>query len=272
MMQDPYFIIGPLPVSSSTGPHHLLPPHLAGLPYPVLHTYRALLAFAGVLAVLQAVFTFDALIRLSILAPMGLIIRGPRADLWHYPTGFGSLAQVLDKGLLGFWGRWWHQTFRAAFTAPAIALGLSPWPTALIAFVHSGLLHAAGSATSAGRDKTDPWGPFAFFVLAFLGVCVQEALGRALRASGLGPVVFRQRWVRRAGNLAFVVAWLVATQGLFVDDLARGGIWLLEPVPASPLRAMGYGQPGDHWLRWGKAEIVPWWHWGRRWWECGIAL
>lgn len=59
------------------------------------------------------------------------------------------------------------------------------------------------------------------------------------------PISRAPRWARRLGNLAFALAWLWATGWLLIDDFARCGIWLYEPVPVSLFRALGFGPAGD---------------------------
>ncbi|KUI62089.1 hypothetical protein VP1G_09219 [Cytospora mali] len=201
---------------------------------------------------------------------------GTRAELWHYPSTYGAFVpNVLDKGLAGFWGGWWHQTFRVAFSAPSAWLARRGYmdprsgggraAAGLIAFAQSAFLHSLGSVSCLPPSR--PWTPPVFFMLAWAGVLVQAAAcGAARRVTARAPAS-----ARRAGNLVFVFAWLNATQYWFCDDLARAGIWLLEPVPVSFLRALGLGKPGDSWWRW---DWVMWprWYVGRHWWESGIAL
>jgi hypothetical protein len=54
------------------------------------------------------------------------------------------------------------------------------------------------------------------------------------------------------------------------DDFARGGVWLFEPIPVSPLRGLGFGQEGDRWWCWGHIGVG--WYTGKHWWESGIAF
>ncbi|KAJ9129601.1 hypothetical protein NKR23_g12503, partial [Pleurostoma richardsiae] len=114
---------------------------------------------------------------------------------------------------------------------------------------------------------TRPWAPPLFFLACWAGAVAQERLCGLLRA----PIArVPGRW-RRAGNLLLTVAWLTAASGPFLDDLARGGLWVYEPVPFSPLRALGLGKAGDAFWRW-DAPYYPYWYTGRRWWLSGIAL
>jgi hypothetical protein len=64
----------------------------------------------------------------------------------------------------------------------------------------------------------------------------------------------------------FAAGWLALTGPLLVDDFARCGVWLFEPVPVSLVR----GLTGQGWWCWG-GRWVGWWQ-GRYWWETGIAI
>lgn len=267
MMKDPYFVLGPEYTQSAVPIP--LPSLLATLPPWQLFLYRSLLSSAGVLAAISVIMKLWMLICAFTLRPL----LGSRSDLWHYPTLFGGFTHnVLDRGLAGFWGGWWHQSFRVAFGAPAAWLagpGRRPGKTAagFFAFAQSGLLHALGSASCLPPSK--PWAPPVFFMLSWVGILLQSSV--CSWGPARGAIKTLPRWVRRAGNLAFVFVWLNATQYWMLDDLARSGIWLLEPVPLSLFRALGLGGPGDHWWRWTWAEL-PRLHAGAHWWDSGMAL
>lgn len=267
MMKDPYFILGP-EYTESTVPIPL-PPLLAAQPPWLLFLHRSLLSSAGVLTAVYFMMKLWQLVCALVLRPL----LGSRADLWNYPTIFGGFTHnVLDRGLAGFWGGWWHQTFRVAFAAPAAWLagpGNRPGKAAagLSAFSQSGFLHALGSASC--LPPSTPWAPPVFFMLSWLGILLQSAACGS--APGRWAARSLPRWARRAGNFAFVFVWLNATQYWMLDDLARSGIWLLEPVPVSLFRALGLGAPGDRWWRWTWDEL-PRLHAGEHWWDSGIAL
>ncbi|ROV94624.1 hypothetical protein VPNG_09185 [Cytospora leucostoma] len=320
MRRDPYFILGPefasegatIPATtisswwasaSTTGDSNhnqnalSLPPLLAALPAWLLLTYRAVLCFSAIITAVDVIMSLWHLTCTTLLRGphLGLdILPGTRAELWHYPSTYGSFAaNVLDKGLAGFWGGWWHQTFRVAFSAPSspssplmLLLASSSSSSSsssspsllephsppgralagLLAFAQSAFLHALGSVSCLPPSR--PWAPPVFFMLSWVGILVQAAACAAAR-----PLTNRlPRSVRRAGNLLFVFAWLVATQYWFCDDVARAGIWLLEPVPVSPLRAVGLGARGDEaWWRWERV-LRPRWYSGQHWWESGVAI
>ena len=193
MTQDPYFIVGP--ERSSALP---LPPSLAALHPLLLSLYRTFISFLGVLTALQLTFGAGALSLCFLLG--GPSVLGFRAHPWHLPSAFGSFDQVLDRGLAGFWGAWWHQTFRFGFEAPGRWLlarrqqrrhhdlgaekdkGNPTTKTKTktktktasdrllaftFAFLQSGLLHAAGSYSMIPASKW--WQPPFFFALAGAG-------------------------------------------------------------------------------------------------------
>ncbi|KAK3337027.1 membrane bound O-acyl transferase family-domain-containing protein [Cercophora scortea] len=270
---DPYFIPGPIPASPSPA----LPPFLASLPPSLLSLQRTALGSLGILAALGLYMNLYQLLAFSLLFRSS---SSPRGQLWQYPSIFGSFTHnVLARGLAGLWGGWWHQTFRLGFTAPTTFALRRGWldsrPRALstrvlalfIAFLLSGILHAAGGYTSIPHT-TRAWGPVAFFVGSFAGVLVQTVLCAVCR-----PWIERvpRPW-RRAGNALFVALWMHATMGAVVEDMSRAGLWLYEPVPVSIVRLLGLGgMPAEGWWRW-DGEFLPRWYSGRHWWESGIRL
>lgn len=277
MMKDAYFILGPefVNTNSKAAPSLGPPPFLANLPPPVLFTYRSLASFGGIFLAIEIIFScFQMFYHFALRRYVGT-----RAELWQFPCIFGSFTFcVLDRGMAGFWGGWWHQTFRAAFGAPGLWLSRNGYidprsprgkaVAGLLAFAQSAVLHSLGSISCLPPSR--PWLPAAFFLLAWVGILAQTAACAALRSvagdtAGL-PVV-----VRRTGNFLFAFAWLNYTQYLLSDDLARAAIWLLEPVPVSPLRALGLGKPGDSWWRWDPYTWPRWWA-GNYWWQSGIAM
>jgi hypothetical protein len=274
MRHDPYFIFGP-DYSSS-----LLPPHLLSLPASLREIYRSLLCFGIVLSALYMIFCLAQATQF-LLSRRFPNASGCRGDLWQYPSVFGGfVTNILDNGLAGFWGGWWHQTFRMAFVAPTnylIRQGILPKDKhhpltqvvgSLVAFGQSSILHAAGSWTTLPREAR-PWSPPVFFFASLLGITVQTGW-KAL----LGKEV-RERcpmWLSRGGNLVFVLVWLHYTRAWFVDDLSRGAVWLFEPVPVSIVRMLGFGENGDNAVwRWGRDEVSGLWTEGR-WWERGLKI
>lgn len=267
MMQDPYFVMG-----RERAVGYPLPSHLAGLPPWRLEAYRQLFSISGAFAAVAAGASLVDMVHYSITSCW----IPSRCIPWMYASAFGSVAEVFDKGLAGFWGCWWHQTFRQQFFAPATYLlrnGIihrRTWIGNIVALVStfalSGLLHASGSRSAMAESR--PWRQFAFFLLQAVGILVQQSLGALVR-------MFAPRRhgaaLRSAGSVTFAILWLYATASLFNDDMAAMGIWLLEPVPVSVFRGLGLGFPGEAVWRWDSHYLMRW-HSGRHWWQSGVAV
>lgn len=238
-------------------------------------SYRLLICLCAINLALWVIFKAGPVFFVSILGPK---IVGLRGEAWMNPADmFGDFTHVLDSGIAGWWGAWWHQTFRFAFQQPGdwlvASLGVKQRSVAgklvstWIAFFLSGVLHASGSHTQLG--ETYPLtGPMLFFMLQALAVTVQTALVQLLKSAGVTQRV--PKTVRRASNLAIVAGWMYFTAPLLVDDFARGGIWLFEPVPISVFRGLGLGPEGEGWWCWYGGLVE--WRSGRSWWDSGIAL
>ncbi|KAK0667383.1 hypothetical protein QBC41DRAFT_396135 [Cercophora samala] len=297
---DPYIVLGPEYVHSSHYKINSLPPGLEGLPRGVVSLGRSFLGITGVAAGLFYFHSIYQLVNYCVLGKGGLDVLGVQGELWQYPSLFGGFGMVRDKGLGGFWGGWWHQTFRRGFSAagewafdvvttgetvPALRVrdtgGMNgkydndkerrarkptrakTAVTVLIAFFLSGLMHACGGLTSMS-PTTKFWTPILFFVAQGVGVLVQGFVCQYFR--GFIDRTFSPRW-RRVGNLVIVAVWLQLTGWGLVDDMSRAGIWLFEPVPFSPVRwlvkVLGYGDMlgGNNANVWRLDE-----EYGLRWW------
>jgi hypothetical protein len=263
LMKDPYYIFGP-----NT---YALPPHLAHLTPFQLKLFRQCLNSVTVVVALEMVFM---LMPLGMSLLLGPSVFGLRGESWYFPSTWGSFSNVLDKGLNGLWGGWWHQTFRFVFAAPtnyliehgyfkARSMG-AKLSALFFAFGISGVLHAGGSVTQIARSN--PWQAPVFFMLQALGILLQTTACAYLRPQ----IKQLPKVVRQAGNLLFTWTWLWYTGWLLVDDFARGGIWLWEPLPISPMRALGFGSGDDSFWCWGNMGVG--WYTGKHWWESGIAI
>jgi hypothetical protein len=263
MMKDPYYILGPT--------SYALPTHLASLSPIQLRIYRESLSAVAVVVSLQMAFS---LVPLSTGLLCGPRVFGQRAEPWYFPSSWGSFSNITDKGLNGLWGGWWHQTFRFAFSAPSNFLvdngyvegrSMSAKLLALLfAFGISGFLHTGGSITQV--PKTYPWRAPIFFMLQGMGILLQTTTYAIFRSQ----IEELPKIIRQTGNLIFTFVWLLSTGWILVDDFSRGGIWLYEPIPISPLRGLGFGVEGDGWWCWKHVGIG--WYTGEHWWESGIAL
>ncbi|GIZ46039.1 hypothetical protein CKM354_000918100 [Cercospora kikuchii] len=268
MHHDPYFW-----GYTNTTTH---PPWLFGINSPVLlRSARLLLSFVGISVALNTIFLLGPLFFVYILSSKRIGLRG--APFLNPPTYFGSISLVLNKGLAGFWSSYWHQTFRYAFQAPATRLlsFLQVEPRSQkgrliglwLAFALSGLLHASGSTTQLG-DTRPIRGPFAFFLSQALGMTVQTFFAQKVQQHFTSHL---PRPLRQFGNLSFVIVWMYFTAPLLVDDFAKGGVWLYEPLIISPLRLLGWGQADDRqeWILW--KDLVSW-RTGSGWWDTGLAF
>ncbi|KAM0260490.1 hypothetical protein ACHAQJ_002723 [Trichoderma viride] len=221
MKKDPYFILGP----DHQG--YVLPPHLRDLPPWLLLAYRQVFSLTGVYAAIDAVFSVSDLAQYWLASTF----YPSRGALWQFASTFGSFEQVFARGLAGWWGGWWHQTFRMQFSAPATYLfregylnkgtQFAPVVAMFISFLQSGMLHASGSFTS--MPKTKPWRAPAFFFLQMTGILLQQWTARLIHSYMPPP----PRLVSRAVNLLFTLMWLFFTASLFMHDCCilerRGG-------------------------------------------------
>jgi hypothetical protein len=241
----------------------------------VTYLVRLLISLAGVLSALTFVFSNPPLI-FPLLPPS--ITLAPLREPALYPPYWGPIrGSVLDKGLPGLWGKWWHQIFRFGVSEPSryliSALGLPPRSTlariisVVVAFTVSGSIHASGSYTSFLPSQPLS-GSFTFFVLQGLGVLGQPAFLKLISANVYDTRTLPS-WLRRCGNGVFVTIWLFLTGPLMANDFARCGVWLFEPLPISLFR----GLLGQGFWCW-SGQRVMWWpgREGESWWRRGIAL
>ena len=267
-LTDPYFH-GTVTISSPS-PWPLLTHHAT-----LTRLARLVISIASVLSALTFIFSLSPLI-FPILPTS--VTWSPLHEPLVYPPYWGALIpSVLGKGLPGLWGKWWHQMFRFGISEPSRylieKLGLSPksqtarFLSVLVAFAISGAIHAGASYTTFADSKPLS-GPLAFFLLQALGV-----LGQACFTQQFTHKVYDIRklpaWLRRLGNGLFVLTWLYFTGPLLADDFARCQIWLFEPFPVSPIRAvMGW----DWWCWYGPWVTIWKGREGDPWWRTGIAI
>ncbi|KFY25105.1 hypothetical protein V493_04847 [Pseudogymnoascus sp. VKM F-4281 (FW-2241)] len=262
IIHDPFF---------RTGDESLPPPaYLESLPPFLITLIRRNIIIIALVAAIQLHALLVPTVASLLLGPSILGIRG---EPWMYVTTSGHPSIILDKGLAGFWGSWWHQVFRAGFTAPTYYLIRKGWlrrnSTAsqlvciTIAFVLSGSMHATGSLVQV--LPTHPERQLAFFLLQIVAVTVQTSFYAVMR-----PLIEKlPLWVRRTGNGVSAYLWLYVTGPLFTNDMSVGGSWMYEPVMVSPLRWMGLGPKGYGWWTWAHVNIG--WYSGKHWWESGIG-
>lgn len=251
MRFDPYFSFGPN--------DYALPAHLKLLHPAVITLLRQLHAFFILVPALST-FTPVAIaalpLALSKISPV--VANSIYGQPWLYPTAFGSPYNIVNKGLNGLWGSFWHQEFRFLFSAPVVWLvrvtGMNPKSISVklsglaAAFTISGLLHF-GMSTSAIR-KQSGWRSFNFFIMQGVGILLQMTVCAIFK----GVIRRLPMWARKMGNVVFVAFWLWLTANLLLDDFARVGIWL-EILGRKNFEGTMIGL-----------------HTGRHWWEYGVAV
>ncbi|PYH99480.1 hypothetical protein BO71DRAFT_394360 [Aspergillus ellipticus CBS 707.79] len=245
---------------------------LAPCPF-LVQTYRCTMTGIGVLSALAYVSCFNPLLfgGLSLAFPSAAraITSVPLDAGWLYPPAFGPfLTTILDSGLIGCWSQWWHQIFRYGFISTSqwilslLGNGKSNPPTRstrrlvtlIVAFSVSGFLHACGSYAQI-PDTCPLTGTYRFFISQAGGILLQDLWCRTILPR-LVSVDAVPRPLRRAGNAAFALGWLLYTGRWITEDFARGGLWFTEPLPVSLFRGLGVGV----------AEVDQgWWCWGERW-------
>ncbi|KAI9744076.1 MAG: hypothetical protein M1818_002228 [Claussenomyces sp. TS43310] len=261
-MTDPYFILGPN--------EHPLPAYIAWMNPLCLRAWRELQSLVAIYTALATIFLLSPLFFHVLLGPRYLGVRGA---IWQYPSHWGDISLILDGGLGACWNGVWHQAFRQIFAAPTqylVSKGIIERGSSrtklvglFMGFFISGLLHGSGSITQ--LPPTKPWNPMLFFLLQGAGVALQTSLCRFFGAH----IAKLPTASRRAGNVAFALAWLFYTSPLLLDDLARGGVWLYEPVPVSLVRGLGFGRDREA----GFLRLNPMsWYSGKHWWESGLAI
>ncbi|KAK3495879.1 hypothetical protein B0T13DRAFT_530624 [Neurospora crassa] len=282
---DPYFVIGPngplrhptylSSLASSSSSSSVLPPlslacakFLASLPPWGLNFFRSLFSLSGILG---GLFFYSYLWQLTQFLILGKWLRlethgmGILDELWRYPDLFGGFVRnVLDRGLAGFWGGWWHQSFRVGFTGPVRYLvkqgrvfGTDEKGNKKVvmvvqmatAFLLSGFLHALGGYSSTAFRISSPperedlltgdkrnrliafLEPVGFFVFQFLG-CLVQALLIALIKRVLKRVIIVTTGGKGKGKEketeTEVPRWLKRTgNGLFVLLWLHSTRWML---------------------------------------------
>ncbi|KAJ6191773.1 membrane bound O-acyl transferase family-domain-containing protein [Bipolaris maydis] len=233
-------------------PPSYLPSLITSSPH-MTHAYRMVLSMLGIKFALQCVFSLAPLFFSGVLSP--LATWRPRGRL---------TASCSTTAIAGWWGNWWHQTFRFAFQEPSRKLyevlrldrksKAAKMLQLLIAFFLSGVVHASGSVTCAG-DTQPLQGPMAFFLLQ-AGAIFAEICSRSLRKT----------W-----TFVYVHAWFYLTAHLLCSDFARAAYGSFEPVPISILRGVGLGpDKQDGWWCW-SGQLIRW-HAGETWWKSGLTM
>ncbi|KAJ5146291.1 uncharacterized protein N7515_000855 [Penicillium bovifimosum] len=275
LMPDPFFRGLASADSSSPFPFFLadisVHPVLAQLCHNIYSALGVYVAFECVTS-LNPIFFLG----LSLAFPNGAkkLTAAPLGAPWLYSSTFGPfLIPILDHGLAGCWGRWWHQVFRHGFMVSARwILSLLPVGLAsnrqvrritylMVAFCLSGFVHACGSLTQIAETRPVS-GTFLFFAVQGVAIMAEQVFKTSIFPKL--PLAGTPRWLRRTAIFVFVFSWLMASGGLIADDFSKGGLWLMEPVPFSPLRGLGLGLQGQRWVCW-KEPWFKYWSDGTYW-------
>lgn len=265
---DPYFwgIIDAPPI----WPFNLLPPTSATI---LTRVSRTLLTGTGIFVVLNLVAHLITLIYLSV----GLLLKGAPlySEPWmHAELNGPFLSTAMDYSVGGLWSIWWHQLCQIALiTIPQWIV--QPFPRSslkrfiyvILAFVMSGFIHAVGSYTIGA--PTSPSSMFMFFFLQAAFICMHSITAKHIFPKFNIDPPLRSR---RIANVVLAFVWFNFTGPLFADDMSRGGIWLSEPLPLSPVRALGLGlDPDEGFVRNTGTNLFRWYS-GERWWQKGIII
>ncbi|KAL9607686.1 MAG: hypothetical protein Q9204_009302, partial [Flavoplaca sp. TL-2023a] len=228
-MADPYF--WGIASMSSPGPNATYLPSIITDIAPLTKLYRLLLSLLAVVTALSIIFTLSPLFFVLLLPSLNLhnYTRAPLLEPFLYAPYWGSFTtSVLDKGLAGWWGKWWHQLFRMGISEPSRflidKLGWNPQSQKakllqlFTAFAISGTIHAGASYTSFNPESRPLSGPFAFFFSQAFGILAEQFVFKTMGLSNL--MLSWPRSLRRAGTLMYVLAWFYVTGPWLADDFA----------------------------------------------------
>ncbi|KAM0753393.1 hypothetical protein T439DRAFT_324031 [Meredithblackwellia eburnea MCA 4105] len=188
--------------------------------------------FSGALAGLGAI---ALLYDLTCVACVASFIWSPA----ECPNMYGPVRYACT--LRGFWGHFWHQSFRKCFSTaatkfcllfsipPNSALGILV--STIVAFTLSAIQHAYGMVAMHRTGR----GSALFFMLQPSGLFLESAviwwagqvgIGKRREGSGSGG-----NW--RPFGFAWTLTWLTLTCAPFFDELVQGGMWSIDPAPIS---------------------------------------
>ena len=279
MLTDGYFL------SLESAPPPSFFPLTSGLfSWLLLRTTRSILSLLGILSALQYTNEVLSLCAFHLLPP-GWALGDYSHPEFATPL-FGPAQAIMDSGIIEFWNSYWHQLFRVGFVTTgrglARQLGYPQGSTkaralvGITAFLLSGFCHGVASYMLWGNIDQPFWQgfkAFAFFAVQPVGIALQLAI-----LPRPDKTIHTRR--SRLANTVLLLVWLWMTSPLFLDTLARGGLWLFEPVPISFIRGLG-GSRDRRWVCWDVAEIgwtgVSWsgarvvWD-EKRWWLSGVQI
>lgn len=192
-------------------------------------------------------------------------LTGALPDFWSphtWPTYLGSPGAIVQLGVRGWWGRFWHQTMRWTVSGPGIALsdaiGVRDRSVArfvlvnMVAFFLSGFIHM-------GLVPPEPqWATISGNAIrvCILGFFWSQAVGIMLEAMVAWLVVRLTGsrvwqagggwWLSAVAALGWVYLWFTLSSTLLFEAGRHLGWWRVWPVPVSFWR----GLRGEGWLTW----------------------
>ena len=189
------------------------------------------------------------------LNAVGLLPDGLSPQNW--PVFFGPFSAVLDRGVRGLWGTWWHQMSRYTTSMPGRSLCYAlQIPTSSIlgyalitisAFFNSGVLHM-GLVPPKPLKTTYSANLLYFYVAAFFWVQI-VAFGVELIVSKLAQRIMpkaSRSLTARFLTLIWVAAWLCLTLPIIAVPFREMRYWDIYPLPVSIWK----GLSGNGWLTW----------------------
>lgn len=178
-----------------------------------------------------------------------------------WPFMFGPFSAIIDNGLRGLWGSFWHQMTRNIASIPGRALNeLVGVPTSsLIGYVslvtstflftgilHIGLVPLQPLKTDYSANELKLY-MASFFWVQVIGIYI-ELLGTKMFRSFSVKLPFM---VRDTVVLIWTAAWLGLTLPLLAIAFRGLGYWDTYPLPVSPMQ----GISGQGWFPWSRWEI-----------------
>lgn len=185
-------------------------------------------------------------------------------DHWsphNWPLMFGPFSAIIDNGLRGLWGSFWHQTTRHMASVPGRALNeLAGIPTSSTtgyislvtsAFLFTGILHAGlvplqPLKTDFSTNELRLY-MASFFWVQVIGVYIELLGTRIFRPVSMKlPSILRDTMV-----LIWTAGWLGFTLPLLAVPFRGLGYWDAYPFPVSPTQGIW----GQGWFPWSGREI-----------------
>ena len=248
---DPYFY--DLSTSMSS------PLSFDGIQILPLRLFRSLIIAA------QAWALLSQLMYLPCLFLVGLNAMCCLPDDWSPHTWqpfFGDPKVILDRGVRGFWGQYWHQAMRVFVSAPGEAIAdflklkrrstLRYVVITTIAFGLSGIIHM-GLVPPEPLHSTMEVNAIRLHIGAFFWIqpvaIIAEVCSARMLSRSIGLDVLNEGvglTLKRAVNLTVFVMWFTFCIPFLGEAVRQLGYWRIWPVPISLWR----GLRGEGWIVW----------------------